>query len=347
MPHTVVKARNQYFIGTDSGIFSLILDEEPVQVIHLDIHQESDYFTFPVRDLFCKAAAEIVAGKELSSLGVEAEGVKQLQSFQPVTTENSINAKVIHIDQVQSLHFKNRMDLCKAAALFFSVPYDFLTKIAGRSDFMERDAASFPWADAGSLELERVLRLTCVTSHYVDLWEDLYPQVFVEGRTHAKEPNDLSARSLSAKWSQACAYRSDLERRNALVELDVLAAQILGLSLEELIGIYRIYFGLIELNEAGTWFDQNGRIVWTSSKGLPGVGWLDDRGKSPGRAAWEKILADDPAELTCTAIDDTMPGGPRTVTRHFVGPFTQCDRIEDYRRAWAHFERLKAVEAAE
>ena len=103
MPHTVVKARNQYFIGTDSGIFSLILDEEPVQVIHLDIHQESDYFTFPVRDLFCKAAAEIVAGKELSSLGVEAEGVKQLQSFQPVTTENSINAKVIHIDRYQNL----------------------------------------------------------------------------------------------------------------------------------------------------------------------------------------------------------------------------------------------------
>ena len=52
------------------------------------------------------------------------------------------------------------------------------------------------------------------------------------------------------------------------------------------------------------------------------------------------------SELTCTAIDDTMPGGPREVTRHFVGPFTQCDRIEDYRRAWAHFERLKSEDAA-
>ena len=92
--------------------------------------------------------------------------------------------------------------------------------------------------------------------------------------------------------------------------------------------------------------DQNGRIVWTCSKGLPGVGWLDDRGKSPGRAAWEKILAENPSELTCTAIDDTMPGGPHEVTRHFLGPFTQCDRIEDYRRAWAHFERLRSEEAA-
>jgi hypothetical protein len=85
--------------------------------------------------------------------------------------------------------------------------------------------------------------------------------------------------------------------------------------------------------------------VWTCSKGLPGVGWLDERGKSPGRLAWEKILADNPSELTCTAIDDTMPSGPQEVTRHFIGPFTQCDRIEDYKQAWAHFERLKTERA--
>lgn len=132
----------------------------------------------------------------------------------------------------------------------------------------------------------------------------------------------------------------------ALVEIDVLVAQTLGLSLDQLIEIYRIYFPVLKENEAGTWYDQNGRIVWTCSKGLPGVGWLDEKGKSPGRAAWNKILAENPSELTCTAIDDTMPGGPREVTRHFVGPFTQCDRIEDYRRAWVHFERLKSEDAA-
>ena len=127
----------------------------------------------------------------------------------------------------------------------------------------------------------------------------------------------------------------------------MLVAQALGLTIEQLIELYRIYFPLMQQYERGTWFDQTGRIVWTNnSSGLPGVGWLDERGKSPGRAAWEKILAENPSELTCTAIDDTMPGGPRTVTRHFVGPFTQCDRIEDYRCAWAHFERLKSDKAA-
>jgi len=133
----------------------------------------------------------------------------------------------------------------------------------------------------------------------------------------------------------------------ALVEIDVLIAQRLGLTLEQLIEIYMIYFPTMRKYEGGTWYDQAGKIVWTNNgNGLPGVGWLDDRGKSPGRAAWEKVLADNPSELTCTATDDTMPGGPRSVTRHFVGPFTKCDRIEDYRRAWAHFEQLQSAEAA-
>ena len=131
-----------------------------------------------------------------------------------------------------------------------------------------------------------------------------------------------------------------------MVEIDVLVSQSLELSLEQLIELYRIYFPVLQANEHGTWYDQNGRIVWTCSKGLPGVGWLDERGKSPSGTAWEKILESNPSELTCTAIDDTMPGGPRKVTRHYVGPFTKCDRIEDYRRAWAHFERLKSEGAA-
>ena len=132
----------------------------------------------------------------------------------------------------------------------------------------------------------------------------------------------------------------------ALVEIDVLVAQALGLALDQLIEIYRIYFPVLQENEAGTWYDQNGRIVWTCSKGLPGVGWLNDQGRSPGRRAWETLLETNPSELSCEAIDDTQPGGPRTVIRHFVGPFTKCDRVEDYRRAWVHFECLNSDEAA-
>ena len=105
-------------------------------------------------------------------------------------------------------------------------------------------------------------------------------------------------------------------------------------------GICRIE-NVLKENEDGTWYDQNGRIVWTCSKGLPGVGYLNEKGKSPGRKEWESILESNHSELVCTAIDDTMPDGSKTVERRFVGPFFKCDRIEDYKRSWAHFEKLE------
>lgn len=222
-----------------------------------------------------------------------------------------------------------------------------MVKATGKQNLHGTEVAGMPFFEVGDCARHRGLRLACVTEAYRELWDD---------RASLLRPYDWSSSDVRlalegpvegpATWDRTAGLRTEFARRMALVEIDVLVAQALGLTLDQLIEIYRIYFPVLRENEAGTWYDQNGRIVWTCSKGLPGVGWLDDRGKSPGRATWEKILADNPAELTCTAIDDTMPGGPRTVIRHFVGPFTQCDRIEDYRRAWAHFERLKSAEAA-
>ena len=58
----------------------------------------------------------------------------------------------------------------------------------------------------------------------------------------------------------------------ALVEIDILAAKALGLNLDELQTIYRIQFPAMRQKEAETYYGPNGRIVFTPSKGLPGVG---------------------------------------------------------------------------
>jgi hypothetical protein len=253
-----------------------------------------------------------------------------------------------HVDAVESLAVADERSALICHSATTSIPFDFWMKSSGRGHFREADLKGMPWVDAGDTAHHRSLRLACLTSAYADLWNrhapalDVLPWSSTDPRLRLEGPVEGPA-----TWDRTAGLRTEFARRMALIEIDVLVAQVLGLTHDQLIEIYRIYFPVLQENEAGTWYDQNGRIVWTCSKGLPGVGWLDDRGKSPGRAAWEKIFADNPAELTCTAIDDTMPGGPRTVTRHYVGPFTQCDRIEDYRRAWSHFERLKSEEAAE
>ncbi len=265
-------------------------------------------------------------------------------------SERSFTAAIIppgcmHIAGLHSAAFENEQDMLDMCALVSSLPYDFLYKALGKGDIGVSDFKAIPTIRLNDECRIRVLALNCLTKEYASLWDhftspDNHVPWSVQNSRLTEELNN------SENWRLSSPLRTDFARRLALVEIDVLVALSLGWSLEQLIDVYRLSFPLLQLNEHATWYDQRGRIVWTGSRALSGVGWLDEQGKSPGRAAWEKILAENPSELNCKAIDDTMPGGPREVTRHFVGPFDTCDRIDDYKRAWAHFERLKSEEAA-
>ncbi|MBY5462068.1 Eco57I restriction-modification methylase domain-containing protein [Rhizobium leguminosarum] len=265
-------------------------------------------------------------------------------------SERSFTAAIIppgsmHIAGLHSASFENDRDILDMCALVSSIPYDFLYKALGKGDIGVSDFEAIPCIRLNDEARIRILALNCLTQDYAELWDRFVSpkKAALWSTEDMRLAEDLS---LSESWNWNSPLRTDFARRLALVEIDVLVALAIGWSFEQLVDVLRLSFPLLQLNESATWYDRNGTIVWSGSRALSGVGWLDERGKSPGRAAWEKILAENPSELTCTAIDDTMPGGPRKVTRHFIGPFTRCDRIEDYARAWAHFERLKSKEAA-
>jgi len=116
------------------------------------------------------------------------------------------------------------------------------------------------------------------------------------------------------------------------VELDVLTAMALGMNLKQLITIYHVQFSVLQKIEMDTWYDANGRIVFTSSTNLPGVGYE--------RKEWEKSVKGAPAGKKFYRIitDDTQPGGPVQRTIEYVAPFDRCDREQDYETAWKFFE---------
>ena len=132
----------------------------------------------------------------------------------------------------------------------------------------------------------------------------------------------------------------------------MLAAQALGIDLEELCTIYRVQFPVLNQNERDTWYDRNGRIVFTVSRGLVGVGLPRRKRKGDtscgiraGRRqengialGWEDIRDLKRGVVTRTVMDDTLPGGPFERTIEYHAPFDRCDREEDYRTAWAAFE---------
>ena len=131
-------------------------------------------------------------------------------------------------------------------------------------------------------------------------------------------------------WNWDTPLRTDYERRQALVELDVLVAMGLGMTLEQLKAIYRIQFPVLRQYERDTWYDRNGRIVFTNNRSLTGVGFT--------RQEFDEIRQAGSGVFYQTITDDTQPGGPVERTIEYIAPFDRCDREQDYDTVWRHFE---------
>ena len=102
-PHVVVKAEGQFFISTDNGIFSHILDGQYEEAVCIDVLQDSDFFTFASRDRFAKVAVMLAKGEPLSSIGEPRLKLNPGGAFCAVARDNTIEGVVMHIDSYDNL----------------------------------------------------------------------------------------------------------------------------------------------------------------------------------------------------------------------------------------------------
>lgn len=242
-----------------------------------------------------------------------------------------------HIDLIFELRVPTEY-LALLAGAYASLPIDFYVKAIGKAHARFDVAANLPLLLGTEYEQRirlRALLLNCLTSEYAELWEREFSEDFQADRWAKNDPR-LGRRTfsqLSAKWEWATPVRSDYSRREALVELDVLTAMALGMTLNQLKTIYKIQFPVLRKNEADTWYDANGRIVFTISTNIPGVGVDRKRFES------EMQYAPAGTKFYQAVIDDTQPGGPVERTIEYVAPFDRCDREQDYETAWAFFSK--------
>jgi hypothetical protein len=261
-----------------------------------------------------------------------------------------------HINGCISFTFNDTSDLLKATAISISIIADFFIKSNGSSNYANSIFLFLPYMNINAQIKARVLALNSIISDYRELYEKQYCEDFkIDSWTKKIEPrlNYNFFKDLTPSWSRHVSLRTDYERRAALVEIDVLVAIELELTLEELKTIYRIQFPVLRQNENETFYDMNGRIVFTVSKGLTGVGLPRNADKKAppykivisGETVdekplgWEDIKEMQEGEIHRTIMDDTMPNGPMERTIIYVAPFAKCDREEDYAIAWAEFER--------
>ena len=219
-------------------------------------------------------------------------------------------------------------------ATMSSIVIDFYIKVLGKDSGGINVLRTLPLIEGKykNALIVRALLLNCVTSHYKELWRDCWDDEFKKD-SWGKEDRRLSGntfKGLSNEWTYSTPLRSDYERRQALLEIDVLVALSIGLTIDELKNIYRLQFNLMQQYEDDTWYDSEGRIVFSAKS----MGELTYK-----RPEWERDIkgASEGQVFKKIIMDDTIPGGPIEREIEFVAPFDCCNRESDYEKAWDYF----------
>lgn len=204
-----------------------------------------------------------------------------------------------HVDAVMSAGgFEDQSELYLYTGLFSSLPYDFLVRAQSRSktnpsivNQLPRMREELPTVEEAIVR--RSARLVSLTVAYADLWRE----VFDEG------------------WTASSPERNAEARRMLLIELDVLAAMNLGMSVDELCVLYTSQFPVLRFKHEGkNHYDANGRLV-------------------PNDIAREyrKHGEDLPAK-------ERQWTHPQSGVEYiFEFPFRTLNREQDYRDVWAKF----------
>ena len=249
--------------------------------------------------------------------------------------------RTAHIHGVISISFLDRNYTVDMAALCSSIVMDFYWKTIATQNITESRLATFPFGikkKFKSAMYSRTLMLNCLNKYYDDLWSGCWCESFRTDSWSLEDARLKPFSELTPSWNHDTPLRNHFERRQALVEIDVLAAMSFGLSLEDLEFIYDIQFPVLRQNEDDTWYDQKGNVVYSVSLCKKGVG-VD-------RATWNTIrgeqLSDNIYQGATSSYIHTVPvekselyGGEQVT---YYAPYTRCDRIADYRRAWTFFE---------
>lgn len=97
-----LKLEEHYFVGMDTGFFSLLSDKAPSVMIEL---RKDDKYApvFPERSTLATSAVSLASGSSIYNMGIELKELGSMMLPQVKVTKNQIWGKVIHIDHYGNL----------------------------------------------------------------------------------------------------------------------------------------------------------------------------------------------------------------------------------------------------
>ena len=181
----------------------------------------------------------------------------------------------VHVHPVHTVGGLPATDIALVGAVLASVLSDFQVRSVAKADIhlSSVERLALPPRDHPLIPrlLLRALRLNCLTRAYASLWRDAWDPAFTDdewllGKAYPEAPE---MGDVGPEWTPDTPLRRDVDRRNALVEIDALMATMLDVTADELATIYRTQFAVLYgYDQSDYIYDANGRLVPTQVRQL-------------------------------------------------------------------------------
>ena len=240
-----------------------------------------------------------------------------------------------HVHTVHTMAFNSDLTSSIVAGLLSSLPFDYLVKVSGKGDVQDELIKRFPalFEPCRAAILLRTLRLNCLTADYLPLWNTLFDSVWKRDRWTDPQFTRIAIGDVDEEWSMDVPLRREFERRLALVELDALAALLLGLTTEQLCSMYRMQFPVLRKYEHKMVFDAEGRKIcdYHQSAGYRQAQLQNQAKAGDLPARWKNLWK----------LFEEYEEDPDSVDwlGHYTPPFTRADREMEMTRAYDEFQR--------
>jgi len=99
-----IKLEEHYFVGADTGLFSLLSDKDPTAVIELRPDPNNYSPVFPDRTLLANAAVSLASAGNIYNLGKQVTEFRRMLNRQLKVTKEQIGGHIIHVDHYGNLH---------------------------------------------------------------------------------------------------------------------------------------------------------------------------------------------------------------------------------------------------
>ncbi|MEV1249508.1 DNA methyltransferase [Nonomuraea sp. NPDC049750] len=192
-----------------------------------------------------------------------------IREFVDVNMERTLTPALIpphasHVHMCRSLAASTNENTVLLAGLLSSMPYDFALRISGSEHITKADIARLPLPADLRLALPlklRLLRLSCLTKDYAELWEELFNPIWENDSWTQVNSSSAALGNIGPAWTPDTPLRIDFLRRQACLEIDVLVALMIGLEIDDLCAMYRTQFGLMRRYEKGMLFGEDGHAI--------------------------------------------------------------------------------------